>query len=136
MLRRSLIIGSLAFALCAALASSTSPAGATSSTFNANGVYCVANTGTPFTKGLIHMTETGTALAGTYGHGGTITGTLKGTNAKATWNDQRGPGWMKLGFTPAGRDFTGSWGLKGKPSSGDFSATRIDKSTTNADACP
>jgi hypothetical protein len=135
MLRRSMIIGALALALCAALASSTAPAAATSSTFNATGVYCVASTGTPFTKGLIHFTETGTGLAGTYGHGGTITGALTGTNAKATWNDQRGDGWMTLAFTPHGRDFTGTWGLKGKPSSGDFSATRIDKSTTNAAAC-
>lgn len=104
--------------------------------FNATGAYCVASSGQDFTKGLIHLTQDGSKLSGTYGHGGTIDGKLKGTDAAAKWNDQRGSGWMKFQFTPAGRNFDGQWGLKGKPSSGDLKATRIAAGTMNASACP
>lgn len=120
----------------ASLTVASTPVSAGSTGFSATGDYCVASTGQDFTKGLVHLTQTDTALAGTYGHGGTLDGKLHGTAASAKWTDQRGNGWMKLQFTPAGRNFDGQWGLKGKPASGTFKATRIAAGTTNASACP
>jgi hypothetical protein len=122
-------------ATLATLASISLSSTAASASFNATGTYCVQATGNQFTKGLIHMTQTNSTIVGSYGHGGQLSATLNGTVADAKWKDQRGAGWATLNFTPAGRDFSGSWGYNGRKAEGDIVATRIAAGTTNAAAC-
>ncbi len=132
-MRKFITFGVLA--TLAALAAISLSSTAASASFNATGVYCVQATGNQFTKGLIHMTQTNNIIVGSYGHGGQLSATLTGTTAAAKWNDQRGAGWATLNFTPAGRDFSGSWGYNGRKAEGDIVATRIAQGTTNAAAC-
>jgi hypothetical protein len=116
-------------------ARAASSGGSAAAGFNATGVYCVQATGNAFTQGLIHLTQQNDTIVGRYGHGGQLSAMLSGTVATAKWKDQRGAGWATLVFTPAGRNFDGEWGYNGRKAEGKIVATRIDKSTTNANAC-
>ncbi len=142
MTRRQFFFGMLAGLLFAAAclgaggsARAANSGGTAAAGFNATGVYCVQATGNTFTQGLIHLTQQNDTIVGHYGHGGQLSATLSGTVATATWKDQRGAGWATLVFTPAGRNFDGEWGYNGRKAEGKIVATRIDKSTTNANTC-
>lgn len=93
---------------------------------NATGNWSVTSTGETFATGTVKLAQEGTAVAGTYGQGGSIEGKFQpGTlQVNANWSDPRGTGWMTIIFAADGSRFSGEWGRPGSKPSGHFVATR------------
>jgi hypothetical protein len=89
---------------------------------NVTGKWHIVDGGTRFSQGTFNLRQVGTTIVGDYANGqGSISGTLATPRRMdATWNDDRGGGWITAYFSDDGRQVSGEWGFKGRKLSGRF----------------
>lgn len=91
-------------------------------TINVSGKWHIVDGGTRFSQGSLTLRQVGMTIVGDYANGqGSISGILATPRRMdATWNDDRGGGWITAYFSDDGRQVSGEWGFRGRKLSGRF----------------
>jgi hypothetical protein len=89
---------------------------------NVTGKWHIVDGGTRFSQGTFNLRQVGTTIVGDYANGqGSISGQLATPRRMdATWNDDRGGGWITAYFSDDGHQVSGEWGFKGRKLTGRF----------------
>ncbi len=112
--------------LCFAFIAATSSAHAQLTTMSPTGAWALTSAGTPLAAKIV-LEQQGETLSGTFGNGGTLSGTISADNFlkyDVHFSDARGRGWATIIFNEGYTSFHGEWGFTSGKRRGTFTAIR------------
>jgi hypothetical protein len=93
---------------------------------NVTGTWAMTYSGSPLTSRTLVLQQQGTGLIGSFGHGGTISGSFDPPlQLNGNWNLNGDSGWITLWFAADGTGFHGQWGSPGRKPDGTFIGRRV-----------